>query len=36
MFGSVAVITGSAVSVGLSIFVQRDPKSTWHMLWIAS
>ncbi|KAF8334669.1 uncharacterized protein EI90DRAFT_2892249, partial [Cantharellus anzutake] len=30
------VVTGSAIGVALSIFMQRDPKSRWHLLWIAS
>ena len=29
------VVTGSAIGVALSIFAQRDPKSRWHLLWIA-
>ncbi len=29
------VVTGSAIGVALSIFIQRDPKSKWHMLWIS-
>ncbi len=29
------VVTGSAIGVALSIFMQRDPKSRWHLLWIA-
>jgi hypothetical protein len=29
------VVTGSAIGVGLSPFLQRDPKSKWHLLWIS-
>lgn len=29
------VVTGSAIGVALSILIQRDPKSQWHLLWIA-
>ncbi len=29
------VVTGSAIGVALSIFMQRDPKSRWYLLWIA-
>lgn len=28
------VVTGSAIGVALSIFLQRDPKSNWHLLWV--
>lgn len=28
------VCTGSAIGVALSIFLQRDPRSKWHLLWI--
>jgi hypothetical protein len=28
------VVTGSAIGVALSIFLQRDPKSSWHLLWV--
>jgi len=30
------VCTGSAIGVALSIFLQRDPRSRWHLLWICS
>jgi hypothetical protein len=30
----VYVVTGSAIGVALSIFLQRDPKSSWHLLWV--
>ena len=29
------VVTGSAIGVALSIFMQRDPRSRWHLLWVA-
>ena len=28
------IVTGAAIGVALSIFLQRDPKSKWHLLWI--
>ncbi|KAF9516669.1 hypothetical protein BS47DRAFT_1292070 [Hydnum rufescens UP504] len=30
------VCTGSAIGVALSIFLQRDPRSRWHLLWVSS
>jgi hypothetical protein len=30
----VYVVTGTAIGVALSVFLQRDPKSSWHLLWI--
>ncbi|KAH8827519.1 hypothetical protein DL96DRAFT_1464630, partial [Flagelloscypha sp. PMI_526] len=30
------VVTGAAIGVALSVFLQPDPKSRWHLLWIAS
>jgi hypothetical protein len=29
------VVTGSAIGVALPVFMQRHPKSRWHLLWIA-
>lgn len=29
------VVTGSAIGVALSVFLQPDPKSEWHLLWVA-
>ncbi|KAH7908903.1 hypothetical protein BJ138DRAFT_302359 [Hygrophoropsis aurantiaca] len=30
----VYVVTGSAIGVALSVFLQLDPGSKWHLLWI--
>jgi hypothetical protein len=30
------VITGTAIGVALSVFLQPHPRSRWHLLWVAS